>query len=41
MLMSGPPGIGKSMIATRNPCVLLKKTLAEPLETTKIHRISG
>ena len=40
-LMVGPPGSGKSMIAKRVPSILPPMTLAEALETTKIHSIAG
>ena len=41
MLMIGPPGAGKSMIAKRIPSILPPLTLEEALETTKIHSIVG
>lgn len=41
MLMVGPPGAGKSMIAKRLPSILPPLTLAEALETTKIHSVAG
>ena len=41
MLMIGPPGAGKSMIAKRIPTILPPLTLEEALETTKIHSIVG
>jgi magnesium chelatase family protein len=41
MLMIGPPGSGKSMIAKRLPTILPPITLAEAIETTKIHSICG
>lgn len=41
MLMVGPPGAGKSMMAKRLPTILPPLTLEEALETTKIHSIAG
>ena len=41
MIMVGPPGAGKSMIAKRIPSILPPLTLEEALETTKIHSIVG
>lgn len=41
MLMVGPPGAGKSMIAKRLPTILPPLTLDEALETTKIHSVVG
>lgn len=41
MLMVGPPGTGKSMIAKRMPTILPDMTEEEAIETTKIHSIAG
>ena len=41
MIMVGPPGAGKAMIAKRIPTILPPLTLEEALETTKIHSIVG
>jgi magnesium chelatase family protein len=38
---SGPPGAGKSMLARRLTTILPAMTLAEALETTRIHRVAG
>lgn len=40
-IMIGPPGAGKTMLAKRLPGILPPLTLAEALETTKIHSVAG
>ncbi|MCH5225804.1 MAG: YifB family Mg chelatase-like AAA ATPase, partial [Muribaculaceae bacterium] len=41
LLMIGPPGAGKSMMAKRLPTILPPLSLGEALETTKIHSVAG
>ena len=41
ILLVGPPGSGKSMMAKRLPSILPPLTLPEALETTKIHSVAG
>ncbi|MGN0657461.1 MAG: YifB family Mg chelatase-like AAA ATPase [Ruminiclostridium sp.] len=41
ILMVGPPGTGKSMIAKRIPTILPRMSFEESIETTKIHSVAG
>ena len=41
LIMVGPPGAGKSMLAKRLPSILPPLSMAEALETTKIHSVAG
>jgi magnesium chelatase family protein len=41
MILIGPPGAGKTMLAKRLPTILPPLNLQEALETTKIHSVAG
>ena len=41
LIMIGPPGSGKSMLAKRLPSILPPLSLSESLETTQIHSVAG
>jgi magnesium chelatase family protein len=41
VLIIGPPGVGKSRLACRLTTILPAMSLAEAIETTRIHRVAG
>ncbi len=41
LLLEGPPGCGKTMLAARLPSILPRMTAREALETTRIHSVAG
>jgi magnesium chelatase family protein len=41
IILIGPPGAGKTMVAKRLPTIMPPMTLSEALETTKVHSVAG
>ncbi|MFN5930304.1 MAG: ATP-binding protein, partial [Sphingobacteriales bacterium] len=41
VILIGPPGAGKTMLARRFPSILPPLTLEEAIETTRIHSVAG